>query len=571
MNKYLIIYLPLICFLHLIFTPVNGQQLSSSAFSLPSLTEKIVIDGNIDESAWAQGLIIEINTETKPGKNIAAPVSATAYLFEDGENLYVAIKAYDHESSKIRAHYHDHDYIFDDTVGIKLDPQNDNLFAYQFFVNALGVKHDSIEDGTLHEDDLSWNAIWDAAGHITDEGFQVEISIPLRIMRFDDSKPIQEWGFDLLRFYPRDTLHRISYHPVDRNIACTLCQNARMLGFKDVSTGNNFELVPYMTAMQHQTRENPLTDSWHDTGVDSNYDIDLRWGVTADTTLNTIFNPDFSQVESDVAQLDINNDFSLFYPEKRPFFIEGADYYKSMMNLVYTRNISDPDYGFKVTQSSNSNNYAAFFSNDTQTQYILLGKSSSNIASYATESINGVIRYRHDLENFSSVGAMITVRDADNYHNYVYGMDGIYRLSDTATIRAQILGSDTEDPQQVIDSFSRTNRNSDGSAIDLHYKFNDRDWLLWGRYTRFAEGFRADLGYQPRVDYKLYATELGHYWYEKNTHWWNTIYAGMESSHVYDLDGQLLQKWFNGKMTFSGQMQSTLNLQVKSGKQYWDG
>jgi len=547
------------------------QRVNNKNYSIPKIKHNMSIDGNIDEAAWQKALVFELTVETNPGENIEAPVKTTAYLFEDGENIYVAFKAYDNDPSKIRAHYHDHDYIFDDdSVGLKVDTYNDALHAYQFFVNALGVKHDSIEDDTTQSDDLSWNAIWDAASQITKDGYQVEFSIPLRILRFDDSKSEQVWGFDLLRFYPRELFHRISYHKLDRDISCGLCQNSTISGFTDIKKGKNLSIVPFMTATQNQTRENP-SDNWDDTGLDTDFGVDLRWGISADTTLNATINPDFSQVESDVAQLDNNNTFSIFYSEKRPFFVEGADYYKSLINVVHTRNITDPDYGMKVTHSSGGNNFATFFSNDTLTNYLLPGSLESNFASLNTDSINGVFRYRRDLENTSSVGAIVTVREADNYHNYVYGIDGSFRLSDTDVIRAQILQSDSEDPDDIVTEFARANNDTKGSAVELHYRHKSRDWILWGRYKRFSPEFRADLGFQPRADFNRYVTGFRRYWYASNDHWWNSISAGLDIRNSYDLNGQVIENWINSTVQYKGPMQSEVELRIMNGERAWNG
>jgi len=549
---------------------INESDASKTIFEMPNKKMAVVVDGIIDEEVWRHALRIELNVETSPGENIAAPVKTVAYMFEDGENLYVAMQAFDPEPSKIRAHYHDHDYIFDDDiVGFKIDTYNDALRSYQFFVNALGVKHDSIEDDVIHQDDLSWNAIWDAASTITNQGFQAEFSIPLRILRFDDSKVEQKWGFDLLRFYPREVTHRISHHRVDRNISCNLCQNASFTGLRDIKMGENISIVPFMTATKNQQRMNPKEDQWQTSDTETDFGADFRWGISADTTLNATLNPDFSQVESDVAQLDINNTFSLFFPEKRPFFIEGSDYYTSLMNLVYTRNISDPEYGVKVTHSSEGNNLAAFFSNDTRLTYILPGNLASNIVSYDDESINGVIRYRHDLANTSSLGAMVTLRKADDYHNYVYGFDGVFRLSDTDVLRAQLLQSESEDAPQIVESFALSDNTNSGTGIDVHYKHQDRDWTYWGQYTRLANGFRADLGFQPRNNYQQLTTGIRRYWFNKNDHWWNKLSVGFDSKNLTDLNNDNLQSWLRGTVYYAGPAQSEIELNVATGEQYW--
>lgn len=573
--KYLktIVIVSLLC-ICTVTTMANKIQLSTNTkvFQLPNIAEKIIVDGNITEAVWQQALIIELKIETRPGENIAAPVETLVYMYEDGENLNVAFIANDPEPSLIRAHYHDHDYIFDDdTVGFKVDTFNDDLRAYQFFVNALGVKHDSIEDDVLRRDDLSWNAIWDAASKITAQGFQAEFSIPLRILRFDDSKPVQIWGFDVLRFYPREVLHRISHQELDRNISCGLCQNARLKGLKNVTTGNNLTIVPFLTTTQISQRENPAVDPWDNQGAESDFGIDIRWGVTADTTLNATINPDFSQVESDVAQLDINNTFSLFYPEKRAFFLEGADYYQTLVNLVHTRNVSAPDYGIKLTHSSNGNNYAAFLANDSQTNYILPGSSRSDIASYDADSINGVFRYRRDFENTSSLGVIFTLREADQYHNYVYGIDGLYRFSDTDVLRGQILRSDTQDPEVIVNAFSLTSDKSTATAVDLHYRHAERDWLWWGRYKRYDAQFRADFGFLPEVDYKRYIIGFRRHWYTEKNKWWHKISSGLDWRVTHDISGKLLGKLLNASARIEGSLQSAITLTAGNGETFWDG
>ncbi|MFT5451833.1 MAG: hypothetical protein ACI9N9_001319 [Enterobacterales bacterium] len=541
-------------------------------FNLPHFLEKITVDGIIDEAVWKKAITFELDVETKPGENIKAPVRTTVYLYEDGENLNVAFIAYDPKASEIIAHYHDHDLIFDDDiVGIKVDTYNDSAHSYQFFANYLGVKHDSIEDGLTRKDDMSWNAIWDVAGHKTELGYQMEFSIPLKILRFNDSLPEQKWGFDLLRFYPRDKKHRISSHKVDRNISCNLCQIPTFTGLKDINAGNDLAVVPFMTATQHKQREEPLLDSWNDSGIETDTGFDVRWGISADTTLNATVNPDFSQVESDVAQLNVNQTFSLFFPEKRLFFIEGADYYESLMNIVHTRNINDPDYGAKVTSSSNNNNFAAFVTNDTETNYILPGHSSSNIASFDVDSNNAVFRYRRVLDNTSSIGTLLTVRNSDDYHNYVYGLDGAYRFSDTDVLRWQVLASDTEDPSSVVDDFSLADIKSKGSALDLFYRHQDRNWTILGRYTQIDDEFRADLGFLPRVGYKKYESALYHYWYEDNSRWWHELSLGIRAKKEETTSGETLHSTVKGFFNISGPLQSKVELDAITGDKYWEG
>ncbi len=544
----------------------------SKDYQLPQIKQSINVDAVLDEDVWKQALVIELKIETKPGENVAPPVKTLAYLFDDGETLYLAFEAFDPEPSKIRAHYHDHDLIFDDdSVGVKLDSFNDDLRAYQFFVNALGVKHDSLNDGVTGADDRSWNAVWDAAGQISEDGFRVEIAIPLNILRFDDSKDQQTWGFELLRFYPRNVFHRISNSKIDRNISCVLCQLDTFTGMSNIEMGKNITVIPYVTSTNSKQKTSPDYNGWSNSENNNEFGGDIRWGVSPNTTVNGTLNPDFSQVESDVAQLDINKTFSLFFPEKRQFFVEGSDLYDTLMSTVYTRNISDPDYGLKVTHSKDGNNYAAFVANDISTTYIIPGNLGSNIAFLDESSVNAAFRYQRNLENTSSIGTILTVRDSDSYHKYLLGVDGTYRFTETDYVRAQILGSETVDPLDIVTQFSLEDEKTSGTAFQVDYMHETKDWDFWTRIFRFSKGFRADLGFQPKTEFKHYVVGIQRNWYEDSKNWWNELNLRATSIQTFDLDGNTLKKKALIRGSFKGPKLTSIDVQVLEGEEFWDG
>src|SRR5690606_19291606 len=149
-------------------------------------------------------------------------------------------------------------------------------------------------------------------------------------------------------------------YKADRNLACYLCEFQKFRGFAHADPGRNVEIVPTLTSIRSEGR--PDYGQPFDGGEsDIEPGLDVQWGITPNVIFNGTLNPDFSQVEADSAQLDVNNQFALFFPERRPFFLEGQDLFEDPFGLVYTRNVADPDYGAKVTGKEGSHAFGAFF------------------------------------------------------------------------------------------------------------------------------------------------------------------------------------------------------------------
>jgi len=343
---------------------------------LPRISGAVKIDGSLDDLAWRKALKIDVNIETNPGENVPAKVKTVAYLMEDGVNLYIAFDARDPNPKAIRAFLRDRDSAYnDDFVGVVIDSYNDERRAFEFFSNPLGAQMDLTNDDVNHREDDSWNAIWDSAGKITESGYIVEMEIPLNQLRFPAADGKQTWGIDVLRMYPRDSRTRIGATPLDREINCYLCQVGKIQGFENVEPGRDLEIVPTVTASKNDTLDDPLVDSLQSGDMEAEAGLSIRWGITPDMTANLAINPDFSQIEADVAQLDVNNQFALFFPETRPFFLEGSDYFSTPIQAVFTRTVADPALGAKLTGKRGNNTYGAFATEDEITNLTTAGVS----------------------------------------------------------------------------------------------------------------------------------------------------------------------------------------------------
>lgn len=544
---------------------ILAGALAAPAFSygleseLPRTDRSIAIDGRLDDEAWGDAVRIEIDIETRPGENIPARVRTVAYLVEDGTNLYVGFDAGDPDPSLIRAYLRDRDSAWDDDfVGIVVDTYGDERRAFEFFANPLGVQMDLTNDDVQGNEDESWDAIWDSAGTITANGYVVEMEIPLNQLRFPRVAGKQTWGIDLLRFYPRDHRYRFSNNPLDRNINCYLCQVAKIRGLEGVEPGRDLEVVPTLTALQPSSTEDPGVEPLRTGSTDVEAGLSIRWGITPDTTANIAINPDFSQVEADVAQLDINNQFALFFPEKRPFFLEGADYFSTPIQAVFTRTVADPNAGAKLTGKRGRHTYGVFAAEDDLTNLIFPGAFGSDSESLAQKNTAFVGRYALGFGDASSLGALLTARNGDDYSNTVGGIDLRWKLTDHHSIQAHYLQSNTEYPDVVAADFEQPTGSFDGDAAYLGYDFDSRNWFAYLRHREFDDGFRADSGFVTRVDYSQQIAGLGRTWHGDDDDWYSRLQLNGDWDITHDQDGRLLEREIEAYFSVNGPMQSYL-------------
>jgi len=524
---------------------------------LPRTGAEITIDGVMDDAAWADAIAISVDIETRPGENTPAPVHTVAYLIEDGEYLYVAFDAKDPEPHKVRAFLRDRDSAWnDDFVGIVIDTYGDERRAFEFFVNPLGVQMDLTNDDVSKNEDDSWDAIWESAGRIGADGYVVEIQIPLNQLRFPRVEDKQTWGIDLLRFYPRDHRYRLSNNAQDRNLNCYLCQLQKLRGLEGVEPGRDLEIVPTLTASQVSTTEDPGVEPLQTGSAEAEAGVSVRWGITPDMTANLAINPDFSQVEADAAQLDINNQFALFFPEKRPFFLEGADYFTTPIQAVFTRTVADPSVGAKLTGKRSNNTFGVFAAQDEVTNLLFPGATASDSETLLQQNTAFVGRYARSFGEASRVGALVTARSGDNYHNTVGGIDLRWKISDQHSVRAQVLHSDTEYPADLATEFEQPLGSFAGQAVWAGYDYDSRNWFGYLRHTDRSRGFRADSGFVPRVDVSQQVAGLGHVWHGNENTWYSRLQLSGDWDIAHDDDGRLLEREIEAYFNISGPMQS---------------
>jgi hypothetical protein len=547
----------------------HGEELpagqSVPAWQIARTTAPIRVDGHLDDAGWSDALTVDLPYETMPGENIPAPVRTVCKITYDENSLYLAFRAYDPKPDEIRARVTDRDaHQADDAVGVFLDPFNDERRSFEFLVNPLGVQTDlqrsDVSDGEGDPEDPTWDAIWDSAGRLTGEGYEVEMAIPFTALRFPRTQGVQTWGITLFRNYPRDVRHQIASNPYDRNRSCMICQYPKVTGFVGIAPGRSLEFDPTLTV--HRTdelEEDETGNSRMDDGpVLGDVGLSMRWGVTPNLSLNGAINPDFSQIEADAAQLNVNTRYALYYPEKRPFFLEGADFFRTTFNIVHTRTVADPIWGLKATGKEGMSAVGAFATRDHQMNLIFPSNQSSEEASYDREVTGTVFRYRMDVGDNSTLGLLGTDREADDYYNRVFGGDGHVRLRETETIRFQVLGSSTRYPESIAEENGQPLGSFDDVGGVLGYEHDSRNWNWALSYADLGKEFRADAGYVPRVDTREAGAEFGCTWFGDADSWFTEIGTSAEAGRVEDHDGTLTDLDLELKGNFQGRMQSYL-------------
>jgi len=544
---------------------------------LPRLNGEIEIDGVLDATEWAGAAIVDLDIETQPAENGPAAVATTVYLIEDGENLYLGFDAKDPNPQAIRAYMRDRDSLWnDDHVGIALDTYNDGRRAFQFYANPLGVQMDKIHNdvqssGGNGGGDTSWDAIWDSAGQIHDAGYVVEMRIPLSQLRFPAGAGKKIWGYDLVRAYPRDRSYRLSNNPQDRNRSCYLCQVATLQGLEGSQPSRDIEVVPTLTASQQDTTDEPGVIPMQSGETEIDGGLTVRWGVTPDLTANLAINPDFSQIESDVLQLDVNNRFALFFPEKRPFFLEGADYFKTPMDAVFTRTMSDPEVGVKLTGKRGPHTFGMVLAEDAETNLLFPGVFSSDSETFDQSNTALVGRYSFGFANTSSLGVLLTARNGDDYENIVAGIDGRWKFNDQHAIEFQHLDSTTEYPAAAAIEFEQPLDRFSGDATKIRYEYDSRNWFANASYEDLSSGFRADSGFIRQVGSEEYGTAIGRVWHGTEETWWNRVRASAHFEYTTDEDGRMLEHENTLRVGFGGALQTWFQFALVSDREFWEG
>ena len=466
---------------------------SLSSISIPQINQEPTLAdfaGMSPATALARQMTkIEGFVQREPIDGAAATRRTEVYVGYDQSKLYAVFLAFDSNPELIRANLASRENIGgDDSVEITIDTFNDQRTAYTFRVTPLGMQWDARwTEGFSNRAgfDTTWEAVWDSDGEVNDKGYMVSIAVPLRGLRFPaDSE--QLWRVQVGRQIPRLSEESF-WPPYSISVDGRLNQTAMLTGIRDVSPGSNTQITPFVFARNVDALDNRALggpkfqqESEYDVGVDAKFVFNDSW------VLDLTLNPDFSQVESDEPQVTVNERFEVQYPERRPFFVENADFFATDSILLFTRRIIDPEGGLRFTGRSGPWGVGTMLMNDEAPG---LNRNAGDPLNGEKATI-GVLRVFRDLSDQDRVGFTLTDRELVDGYNLVGSVDGKFRFNQNWVTNLEYITTETE-PTLGGRTISGDQRNIRldrvGRTFNTHFHFVDTD-----------ADFRTQLGFQNR-------------------------------------------------------------------------
>jgi hypothetical protein len=535
--------------------------------TVPRAAAPVRVDAVLDDEAWRGALRVDLPWEVAPGNNTPARVATRCAMVLGDDTLYFGCDADDPAPSGIRAFYADRDdTASQDQLGLVLDTFNDARRAYMFTLTPLGVQADGIFDQQRLEDHPEWDAIWTSAGRLTATGYVVEAAIPLRALRFGAGADPQTWGFYFWRIWPRSEHVQTRSAAADPRGNCALCTAEWLTGLSDLEPGGRFDATPTLTGTRtdRRTAEEGTPDAG-DASVEAG--LDGRWGITSDLSLNVTINPDFSHVEADAAQLDVNNRFAISFPEKRRFFLEGADVFRTPVEAVFTRTIADPSFGAKLTGRVGATGLGVIVARDAVTNVVVPGLTGSRTVSTAADGTTLVARARRDLAGATTIGGLVTMREAGGYGSELAAIDGEFRPVRALTVSVQALASATRGGELAPDD-PRTRRGFAGHASG---RFTTRSWNVQAAYDLRSPDFRADAGFVTQVGYTRREITVRRIFWGRPDGWLTRFTLGAAHWPLDDRDGRLQGRWQYVSAEYVGPWQSRLALYARRRTEVFQG
>ena len=472
--------------------PVYDGHLRQLDVRVPRIEAAVHIDGVLDEDVWRQAALLTGFSQYRPVDSRPAEDSTQVLVFYAADAIYFGIRAFERHGNVVRATLADRDNIgADDNIQILLDTFNDRRRALLFAVNPLGAQQDGVRsegiagaagggnaggrfDGVV---DLNPDYVYESQGRVTPSGFEVEVRIPFKSLRYQ-SAAIQDWGIQIVRV-TQHTAYEDTWTPAVRANASFLIQSGSLKGLTGMRRGLVMDLSPEFTSRVDGA---PAASAYRYGVVDPQLGANLRWGVTQNLSMTGTVNPDFSQVEADVGQVTVNERFAVFFPEKRPFFLEGLEQFDTPNALIYTRRISAPVGGAKLTGKVGGTGVAYIGAVD-----------DNNLSATGDHPIVNLLRLRRDLGTSSTIGLAYTDRVDGNASNRVLGVDARIIWLKRWFTSLQVAGSWTH---ETVGSGLRTGALWDATPYD----FTGRSYGNHGEFVGFSRDFSAQSGFVNRVN-----------------------------------------------------------------------
>ncbi len=478
-----------------------------------------VIDGRLDDRAWQIAARITDFVQQRPSEGAPASEQTVVLIAYDSQAIFLGVRANYSDPGERRANRSDRDQLWnDDTVSVLFDPFLDQQRAYLFAVNGYGVQGDALLSagrggrggrgggggggpGGGGPGDSSWDALFASAGRLNEDGWTAELAIPFKSLRYPGSTDgaVQRWGFQIQRSIQSKDENDV-WAPVSRDVPGLLRQMGTLTGLREISRSHNFEVQPTFTAIQSASLDS--TDGVYATDGVNEGGANVKYGITPNLIFDATFNPDFSQIESDRPQIEVNQRFPLFFPEQRPFFLEGQEVFdiRSPVRAIHTRTIVSPRYGAKISGKVGRTLLGVVVADDEAPGRV----DDPTDPAYGQSAQVLLARARYDVYPNSYVGAVVTDREFLDSFSRLAGVDGSFQFGQNRRLDLTALSSRRRD----IEGLS-------SSGQLFHTEFQQQ-----GRHLRFSlshsivdPGFGTDLGFIRRTDTRRSRADVSYRWW----------------------------------------------------------
>jgi hypothetical protein len=504
-----------------------GTPASSATFEIPLKKKQPVgvtrfktppvIDGNLDEEVWKQGATLDNFYQTYPGDNSAPSQPTTLKIGYDEKYFYLAFDAVE-EAGKVRATIAKRDNVLeDDYVSVYLDTFNDQRKAYVFTFNPLGVQ----QDGILTEgggENYSLDIVMQSQGRVTEKGYSVEVAIPFKSLRYIAGAD-KQWGIQVFRRIKHLNNEQSSWMPIFRDKSGFLSQEGRITGLEGIASERTIEIIPSLTLSEtgKRTRALPQRISPNDPVVPDpgrfvnkplafDPGLTAKFGISSKVTLDFALNPDFAQVEADEIVVTANQRFPIFFEEKRPFFLEGSDIFRTLITVVHTRAIIDPDIAIKLTGKHGRNTFGLLLASDnapgnfSQEERDDPGLRPSIERFLDKNAYIGVLRLKRDVGKENSLGFIATTYNFIEKHNNLGGFDGRFRLDPQTIIQFQVVGTTSRRFFRDPDLGRNIYRTGNGFSYSFLFQRTGRNFSAELSGVGRTRDYRADVGFTRRTN-----------------------------------------------------------------------
>ncbi len=574
-----------VCVLVLVFAasaPVLATTTTAPPATIPLLAPWLGANGKPTAATWRHAARFAVDNEIQPGHNVPAPVQTEVFAGYTKTALWLRFVARDPHPTNIRIKYRQHDDFDngDEYVGIIFSPFNDTQFAYEFFCSAGGTEMDMFRQ--QNQEYSAYDAIWNCHAHLTPHGYIVVMEIPFSSLKLPHSSQPQTWRILLFRNWARKVRRQITQVKLNYDSNCLLCDAEPVRTATPIaSPSRNFQIIPSLTISRSDQRADPSAPLKHGSPA-FHGSLDARWAIRPDLELAAALDPNFSQVAPDVLKPTVNQRFAIFYPENRPFFRRGTQVfntsgfalgtdYGSDESLVDTRQIADPHWATKVDGQIGSNVLGALVADDSITNILLPGQQGSSLKSFDFATRDGLARYRYDFPGNSTLGILATDRNGGGYDNGLIAMDGNWQLDPSDALTVQAAQSTTKYPGQVASAFGIAPGTVTGEGLGFELQRTRRNYEASFSVVHVGSGFRADLGYLPKVGYTEAEPQFEYDWYS-NGSWWNSGGFGGHYDWVKGTgDGPMLDRQAEVYAFVNAIEQSKISIHFRQDDQYFGG